>query len=189
MGHPWLSVTALYRNHAPLVQLFLFAANTVYQAVIGLPRPPLQPQTRGCSVRFEVCCVNHGCLVIGSLSSQASHDPSEYAQIAPPFPSVVQGLWRTILARRIGPPQFIAIYEDNSTQYTSIVSLWVAMVSWKIRFRAYHLLVGQTEYIFHQTRPESRGLETCEPNTGSHNNGFRAQLIQRCLPAKLQNAV
>ena len=61
---------------------------------------------------LEVGRIHHNRLDILALGCQFGEDARKNAQTAPPHPSAIERLGRTIGCRRIPPPQAIAIYED-----------------------------------------------------------------------------
>ena len=78
-------------------------------------------------MRFQTGRVDHDGLVIGAFGAfggQARHDPGEDALFTP---VVVESFGRTILPRRVAPPQTIAIDEDYATQNSSIINPGLAM--------------------------------------------------------------
>jgi hypothetical protein len=105
-------------------------------------RPLFFPQARGRAVRFQIGCVDHDGLVIGAFSGEARHDPGEDALFTPAFQAVVECLGRTILLRRIAPPQTIAIDEYYATQNPSIINPGLAMALGEKRFQALNLRLG-----------------------------------------------
>lgn len=110
---------------------------------IWRPRPLFYAQARRRAVRLEIGRVNHDCLVLGPLGGQADHDPGEDPVVAPPLPSVIKGLRRTVFLRRIAPTQPIAIDEDYATQNPSIIDAGLTMALRKERFETLHLGVRQ----------------------------------------------
>ena len=86
-------------------------------------------------MRFQTGCVDHDGLVIGAFRGPARHDPGEDALFTPAFPAVVESFGRTILPRRVAPPQTIAIDEDYATQNPSIISPGLAMALGENGFR------------------------------------------------------
>ena len=96
---------------------------------------------------FEVGGIDHDRLALGTLGSQTHHDPGEDPIVAPPLPTVVEGLGWAILPRRVAPSQPIAIDEDYAAKHPSIIDPRLAMAFGKERPQACHLRVGQPEKI------------------------------------------
>jgi hypothetical protein len=71
-------------------------------------------------------------LSIRCPSSQSCHDPSKNTHITSPLPAIVKCLARTILFRRITPPQPIAIDEDNTTEHAPVINARHTMALRKI---------------------------------------------------------
>jgi len=111
-------------------------------------------------VRFQIGRVDHDGLVIGAFSGQARHNPGKDALFTPAFPAVLECFGRTILRRRIAPPQTIAIDENYATQNPSIINPGLAMALGEKRFQAFNLRLGQPIKIAHRSgllaEPESR---------------------------------
>lgn len=111
-------------------------------------------------MRFQIGRVDHDGLVFGAFSGQARHNPGEDALVTPAFPAVVECFGRTILPRRIAPPQTIAIDEDYATQNPSVINPGFAMALGEERFQALDLRLGQLVKIAHRSgllaEPESR---------------------------------
>ena len=99
IGRPWASATA---------------CSLVFMSPLGRPiwrpRPLFHPKARRRAMCLEICRVDHDRLVLGTLGGQAEHDPGKDAVFAPPLPTVVEGLGRTVFLRRVKPPQPIEIY-------------------------------------------------------------------------------
>lgn len=83
---------------------------------IRRPRPLFGGHAGRRSMGLEICRVDHHGLLFAVLGGQICHHPGEDAFLAPPLPSAVERLMRTILLRRIPPTQAIAIDEDNAAQ-------------------------------------------------------------------------
>lgn len=109
-------------------------------------------------MRFQTGRVDDDGLVIGAFGGQARHDPGEDALFTPAFPAVAESFGRTILPRRVAPPQTIAIDEDYATQ-TLRSSTRGLPCSWGKRFQALNLRLGQPVKIAHRSgllaKPES----------------------------------
>ena len=86
-------------------------------------------------MRFQTGRVDHDGLVIGAFGGQARHDPGEDALFTPAFPAVAESFGRTILPKRVAPPQTIAIDEDYATQNPSINNPGRAMALGENGFR------------------------------------------------------
>ena len=109
---------------------------------------------------LEIGRVDHHRLRNGGPGGQPIHHPGEDTFVAPPLLSVVEGLRRTILLRRIAPPQTIAIDEDYAAEYTTVIDAGLAMALRKERLEALHLGVAQPVKVAHRlgllAEPESR---------------------------------
>ena len=79
------------------------------------------------AMRFEIGCIDHDRLALGTLGSQTHHDPGEDPIVAPPLPTVIKRLRRTILFGRIAPSQPVAVDEDYAAEHTAIVGARLAM--------------------------------------------------------------
>ena len=130
---------------------------------------------KGRAVHFQIGRVDHDGLVIGAFGGQARHDPDEDALFTPAFPAVVESFGRTILPRRITPPQTIAINEDYATQNPSIINPGLAMALGGKRFQALNLRLDQPVKIAqppqfgslnHTGQTVSSGLTGPEPSRG-----------------------
>ena len=94
-------------------------------ALVAWP-PPFRPQAGRRAVRLQILAqagsnqwrmpahVDHHRLRHGRLRDEALHHPGEDALVAPPLPTIVEGLRWAILPGRIASPQAIAIDEDNA---------------------------------------------------------------------------
>ena len=102
-------------------------------------------------MRFQIGRVDHHRLRSGGLGGQAFHHPGEGAFVAPPLPTVAEGLWRAILPGRIAPPQAIAIDEDYPAQYTPVIDARLAMALGEEGLKPRHLRVGQPEKVAHRS--------------------------------------
>ena len=102
---------------------------------------------------LEVGTVDHQRLTFTSLRRQLGEDAGEDAEAAPADPAIVERLGRTIVQRRVSPPQPIAIYEDNSTQDATIVHSRFAMRQREERLETLHLRLGQPKQITHAAPP------------------------------------
>jgi len=100
-------------------------------------------------VCLQVGRVDHHGLLLAVLRSQANHDTSEYALVAPSLPAVIQGLVRTVFRRCIAPPQPIAIDEDNAAQHTPVINARLAVGLREVGLKTRHLRVGQPVEIRH----------------------------------------
>jgi hypothetical protein len=113
-------------------------------------------------VRLQIGRVDHDRLVLGPLGGQADHDPGEDPIVAPPLPSVIKGLRRTIFLRRIAPAQTIAIDEDYAAKNATIIDARLTVALGKERLQALHLRVRQPVKIAHRSgllaEPESRQM-------------------------------
>ena len=66
-------------------------------------------------MHLRVGRVDHQDLSILGLRGQLGHDRGEHAHPAPPLPTVVKCLWRTVGRRRMLPHQPIALYKEVNT--------------------------------------------------------------------------
>jgi hypothetical protein len=69
--------------------------------------------------------------------------------VAPPLPTIVEGLRRAVFLRRITTPQAIAIDEDYAAQYTPVIDARLAMALGEERLQTGHLRVGQPKKVAH----------------------------------------
>ena len=72
-------------------------------------------------MRLQVGRIDHHRLWSSCLRGQTIHHPGEHSLVTPPFPTVVEGLRRTILPGCIAPPQTIAIDEDYAAKNATII--------------------------------------------------------------------
>ena len=95
------------------------------------------------------------------LGSQTDHHLGKDAFVAPPFPTVIEGLRRAIFLGCISPSQAIAIDEDNATQDAPVINAGLAVGLREVGFKTRHLHVGQPKKVAHINarfeHPESRG--------------------------------
>lgn len=91
------------------------------------PRPLFHAHAGRCPARLQVGGVDHHSLFFAAVGSQTCHHLGEDAFVAPPLPTIVQRLMPTIGGGGIPPPKAVAIDEDNSTQYTSIIDALIAV--------------------------------------------------------------
>ncbi len=107
------------------------------------------------SVGFEIRRVNHhGCL-LAVFCRQPGHHSREDAFLAPPLPTAVERLVRTIGSRRIAPPQADAIDEDKPAQHPLVICQGLLVSLGKERSQTGHLRVGQPEKVAQITAPFS----------------------------------
>lgn len=78
-------------------------------------------------MRLEIGCIDHDRLALGTLGGQTHHDPGEDTIVAPPLPTVIKRLCRTILLGCIAPSQPIAIDKDYAAEHTPIINARLAM--------------------------------------------------------------
>jgi hypothetical protein len=83
--------------------------------------------------------------------------------IAPPFPTVIEGLVRAIFLGRVSPPQAIAIDEYNATQDAPVINAELAVGLREVGFKTRHLHVGQPEKVAHITARFSNGESRSRP--------------------------
>lgn len=100
-------------------------------------------------MRLQVSRVDHHRLRDGSLSGQAIHHPGEDPPVAPPLPSIVEGLRRAVFFRRIAPPQPIAIDKDYAAQHPPVIDARLTVALGKEGLQTGHLRVGQPEKVAH----------------------------------------
>lgn len=122
---------------------------------------------------FEIGRVDHYRLRNCRLRGQPFHHPREDAHVAPPLPSVVEGLCRAVFLRRVGPPQAIAIDEYYSTQNAPVIHARLAMTLWKERPKPRHLFVRQPVKIAHNA-PRIWEFESCKLDSLKRINGSGA---------------
>lgn len=121
--------------------------------------PPIfYPQARGRPVRLQIRRVYHDNLLLAAFGGQPLHHPGEDPPIAPPLPSVVEGLWGAILTGRITPPPPIATDEDYAAQIAPVIDAGLAMALREERPQPFHLFVGQPEKVAHLHPRQFRGL-------------------------------
>src|SRR3546814_11608611 len=72
---------------------------------------------------------------ISDWSSDVCSSDLEDTPFTPPLPPVVQRLVRTIRARRITPPQPVAVDEDDPAQHPPILNPRLAMALGKVRLQ------------------------------------------------------
>src|SRR3546814_10280520 len=82
---------------------------------------------------------------ISDWSSDVCSSDLEDTPFTPPLPPVVQRLVRTIRARRITPPQPVAVDEDDPAQHPPIINPRLAMALGKVRLQTRHLLIRRSE--------------------------------------------
>ena len=90
---------------------------------------------------LQVGGVDHHRLIFAMFGSQTSHHPGEDTLVAPPLPTVVEGLVWTIGRRCVALSQTIAINEDNAAQHTSIINSWLAVGLGEEGFKTRHLRI------------------------------------------------
>jgi hypothetical protein len=73
-------------------------------------------------VGLEIGCGDHHGLCLTVVRRQAHHHLREDTFVTPPLPTIVECLVWAILFWRITPPKPIAIDEDYSAQYTTIIN-------------------------------------------------------------------
>jgi hypothetical protein len=100
-------------------------------------------------VCLEIGRVNHHRLRDGGLGGKPSHQPCENTLVAPPLPTVVEGLRRAIILRRIAPAQAIAIDEDYAAQYPPVIDPRLAVALGEKGLQTGHLRIGKPEKIAH----------------------------------------
>ena len=101
-GRPWLSkISCSLVFIPPLVR------------PISRPPPFFDPETGDRAVCFQVSCVDHHGLFLAVISSQTDHHLDKDTFVAPPPPTIVQGLVWAVVFRRITPAHAIAIDGDN----------------------------------------------------------------------------
>jgi hypothetical protein len=105
----------------------------------------LNRQARRLSVRLCVGCVDHFYHGIVGLRSQLGHDCGNHPHPAPPLPSVIERLRRTIGDRHVFLHQPIALYEDYPAQNTLIIDLGLATGLCEIRAQPFCLRFRQPE--------------------------------------------
>jgi len=104
-------------------------------------------------MRFQVGRVHRDRLRILPLARQFGQHSRKHPRSAPPHPSVIKRLWRTLLPWRIPPTQAIAMEEDNSAQHTLVVNARNAVGQRKKWFQPLHLRICQPEKITHAAPP------------------------------------
>ena len=108
------------------------------------------------SVGFEIRRVDHHGRLLAVFCRQPGHHPREDAFLAPPLPTAVERLVRTIGSRRIAPPQAaVAIDEDKTAQHPLVICQGLPVSLGKERSQTGHLCVGQPEKVAHITAPFS----------------------------------
>src|SRR3546814_16661102 len=100
----------------------------------------------------DVCSSDLG-LRVGACGSQPLHHTEEDTPFTPPLPPVVQRLVRTIRARRITPPQPVAVDEDDPAQHPPIINPRLAMALGKVRLQKRHLLISEPVTVAHPPPP------------------------------------
>ncbi len=100
-------------------------------------------------MRLEIRRVDHDNLLLTAFGGQTLHHSREDPHVAPPLPTIVERLRRSIFSRGIAPPQAIAIDEDYPAQHPPIIYPRLAMAPWKERLQPLHLLFGQPEKVAH----------------------------------------
>ena len=93
--------------------------------------------------------VDHHRFRDGGLGGQPSHHPGEDPLVAPPLPTIVEGLRRNILPRRIAPPQAIAVDENYAAQHPQIIDTGLAMALGKEGPQPRHLRFCLPEKVAH----------------------------------------
>ena len=117
------------------------------------PAPLFRPQAGRRAMRLEVGRVNHHRLRNGGLRSQPIHHPGEDPLVAPPLPSIVEGLRWGVFLRRIAPPQPIAIYKDYAAQHTPAIDTLLTVALGKEGLQTGHLRVGQPKRLLIDRSP------------------------------------
>ena len=102
-------------------------------------------------MRLEIGRVDHHRLGNGGFGSKTIHHPSEDTLIAPPLPSIVEGLRRAVFFRCIAPPQPIAIDEDYSAQHPPVIYARLTVALGKEGLESRHLRLGQPEKVAHRS--------------------------------------
>jgi hypothetical protein len=120
---------------------------------IRRPRPPFEPPDSTPSGAPSRGSRRSSGLSILGLRGQLGHDRGEHAHPAPPLPTVVKCLWRTVGRRRMLPHQPIALYEDNPAQNSPVIDPRLATGLRKIRSQSVNLRFGQPEKIVHHASP------------------------------------
>ena len=100
---------------------------------------------------LQVGGVNHDRLLFTVVSGQADHHPGKDTLVAPPFPTVVEGLVGAVFPGGVPPPQPIAIDEDYSTQNPTVIDPRFAVGLGKVGLKTRHLSIAQPEEIRHVT--------------------------------------
>jgi hypothetical protein len=96
---------------------------------------------------------DHQYLGILGLRSQFGDDCGKHPHPAPPLPSFIERLRRTIGGRRVFPHRAIALYEDYSAQNPPVIDPGLATRLWKTRAQPFYLRFRLPEKIDHHTSP------------------------------------
>ncbi len=109
--------SAIGPSAAPFLSSRLDAVRCVLQVVQGRARADSAwPIT-----------IDHQCLRAVPLGSQFRQHSGEDALFAPTPLTIVEGIWRAILGRRVPPSQPIAIDEENPAQQTPVIDARLAL--------------------------------------------------------------
>ena len=112
---------------------------------------------------LKVRRVDHQRAGLAALTGQFQQHPGEHTLVAPPLPTVVERLRRTVFRGRVPPSQPITINEDNPAQHAPVIDTWFAVGFREEGFEALHLHLRQPEKIAHVTARFS-GSESADQN-------------------------
>lgn len=102
---------------------------------------------------LEIGRIDHDGLRIGPLSGQTFHYLIEHVHFAPPFPTIVQCLVRSVFSERIPPTEAVPVDEDDPVQDPPVINPGPALARGRIWRKARHLMVRKPIQVAHDQSP------------------------------------